>query len=80
MKKGRGVSGRALFAVHGLTPAVDERAGRRPLRRRPPRLKPTHQEETTMRTCGRERVTRLHLVVASTVCFTVPDFRTGNTS
>jgi hypothetical protein len=30
-------------------------------------------------TCGRERVTGPHLVIASTVCIAVPALRTGNT-
>jgi hypothetical protein len=46
MKKGRGVSGRALFARHAITTAPGARAWRRHYRR-PPRPKST-QKETTM--------------------------------
>jgi hypothetical protein len=45
MKKGRGVSGRALFARHAITTAPGERVGQRHWRR-PPRPKFTHKEDT----------------------------------
>jgi hypothetical protein len=45
MKKGRGVSGRALFARHAITIAAGERVGQRHWRR-PPRPKFTHKEDT----------------------------------
>ena len=45
MKKGRGVSGRALFARHAITTAPDERVWRRH-HRRPPRPKTTQKEYT----------------------------------